>query len=268
LGQQLALGQAAIEIGRHPSCELFIDSSSVSRRHARVELGDEGYVIRDLSSKNGTVVNGNRVAQHRLAQGDLVKLGKCVLKYVESASFEANFLNELSKMSAADPLTGLANRRTFEEALRAQIAKAEASAQPLSLILIDIDHFKRVNDNFGHPAGDEVVKLVAQALRQQVREVDLVARVGGEEFCILCRDVPQNGAKALAERIRHFVENLEVQFSDKNIRVTISLGVATRSASDDLEAEELYKQADVRLYEAKRAGRNRVVAPSLSPHSA
>jgi diguanylate cyclase (GGDEF)-like protein len=122
-----------------------------------------------------------------------------------------------------------------------------------------------VNDDFGHPAGDEVVKLVAHALRQQVREQDLVARVGGEEFCVLSRDVPENGAKALAERIRRFVEGLDITLSGRNVRVTVSLGVATRKPTDDLEAEELYKQADVRLYEAKRSGRNCVVAPSLRP---
>jgi diguanylate cyclase (GGDEF)-like protein len=258
LGRHVALGDRTIHIGRLPACELVIESSSVSRRHARIELRMAGHCIVDLGSKNGTRVNGATVRESPLADGDVVKLGKAVLKYAESIGTEVRYLRELYESSGTDALTSLANRRRFDETLRIEANKAIATGALLVLLMVDIDHFKAVNDRYGHLAGDRVLKTVAQVLREQVRESDLVGRVGGEEFAILCAGIDPEGALRLAERVRAAVEETGIEYEGRSLQVTVSVGVAAQRADEEWNTQTLYKDADDRLYSAKRSGRNRV----------
>lgn len=260
VGKHVSLGDRVIEIGRLPRCELSIESSSVSRRHARLELRSDGYVIVDLGSKNGTRVNGVCVQEQSLQDGDLIKLGKAVIKYAESAGTELRYLRELYENSATDALTGVANRRRFEEALRSEATKARAFQVSLALLMVDIDHFKAVNDRYGHVAGDQVLRSVARTLREQVRETDIVGRVGGEEFAVLCSGTQDEGARRLAERIRAAVETSAIEFEGTHIHVTVSVGVAIQGLEAEWDTKQLYKDADDRLYRAKRSGRNCVSA--------
>jgi diguanylate cyclase (GGDEF)-like protein len=267
-GKQLNLGASSAVAGRQASCELYIESPSVSRQHARFDFDGSAFVVQDLASKNGTFVNGDRVSQHRLADGDLVKLGKAVLKFVQGTSAEARYLASLSEIATTDPLTGVANRRRFDEALDSEIGKADAKAACFALILIDVDHFKGVNDQYGHLTGDRVLQVVGSVLREQIRDSDFVARVGGEEFAVLCSGTSERGARILAERIRVAIETAVVVVEDRRVCVTASLGVAVREGGSLLDAKQLYQLADERLYAAKNGGRNRVIPePSVPPRA-
>lgn len=258
VGKRFALSDAPAVAGRQASCGVFIESVSVSRQHARFELSDTQFRIVDLKSKNGTFVNGERITARTLEDGDIIKLGKAVLKFVQGASAESRYLISLSNLSTTDPLTGVANRRGFDEALKAELERSEGSGGNLALILLDIDHFKAINDLYGHPAGDAVLKRIGEVLQEQVRETDLVARVGGEEFAVLCTATSERGAIRLAERIRAAIEEAHTSVEGRSLRVTASLGVACRRGHQGSIPSELYRTADQHLYRAKRSGRNRV----------
>jgi diguanylate cyclase (GGDEF)-like protein len=266
IGSQAELGSTPLDIGRHPSCGLVIASSSVSRRHASIEPVDGGHLIRDLDSKNGTLVNGTRVASQMLCDGDLVKVGKAVIKFAALGNLDATYYRKLAEISATDSLTGAANRRFFDDTLRLTAARAGAAGQALSLVLFDFDHFKRINDDIGHVAGDHVLREATRLVRQQIRGTDLLARVGGEEFAILCPGAHEGTAVELAEKIRCAVELSDIRFGGQRIVVTVSMGVAVLPPSTDPDAAALYGRADAALYASKRGGRNRVTcAPDGAP---
>lgn len=163
------------------------------------------------------------------------------------------------KLAVTDPLTGTFNRRTFLELADKEISRAQRAATPLSLVMIDLDHFKKVNDEYGHLAGDEVLKRSVAILQGCLRREDLLVRFGGEEFCILLPNVSLDAATQMAERIRESVERAEFTFNGHSIPVTISLGVASMLSKADTTAL-LIGRADEALYSAKRMGRNRAVA--------
>ncbi len=165
----------------------------------------------------------------------------------------------LADLARTDDLTGLANRRLFDERLREEIARARRYKCALSVLAIDIDHFKQVNDSMLHAGGDRVLCAVARCLRSHMRANDLVARIGGEEFGVLCPETDEHGARTLAERIRAAVATLEGS-GEVPLPLTVSVGVATLYAGMEWDAQALSAAADAALYEAKRAGRNRVAS--------
>jgi diguanylate cyclase len=170
-------------------------------------------------------------------------------------------LTEAQEMGMRDPLTSLSNRRHFDTILASELADAQARGTPLSLVMSDIDNFKKINDQFGHQIGDEILKTFARVLTDNVHADDTVARYGGEEFAIILPETPMESAKQLTERVRRQVEGMQlaVNESGREIgKITASFGIATLGPSDD--AETLVQRADAKLYEAKCAGRNRVVA--------
>jgi diguanylate cyclase (GGDEF)-like protein len=260
VGKHLPIDDRAVEVGRLPGCDLSINSASVSRRHARFEQRGDEYFVVDLESKNGTRVNGKPVREHHLCDGDRITLGKAVIRFAESSGTEVRYLRELYEASATDALTGLANRRRFEEVLRAEATNARIHRTPLALLMMDIDHFKALNDQHGHMAGDLVLQAVARALQNRVREADIVCRLGGEEFAVLCPRTSGRQAQDLAERIRAEVASLVVEFDGRRLRVTVSAGVAVQDPDMISDPESLYERADKLLYRAKRGGRNRVSA--------
>ncbi|HEY5764143.1 MAG TPA: diguanylate cyclase, partial [Rhodocyclaceae bacterium] len=164
---------------------------------------------------------------------------------------------KLRDLSSVDPLTGLANRRRLNEVLAAEFELSQRQKRPMSILMFDVDHFKRFNDEHGHDQGDRVLQAVAAATRECVRDVlDTVCRYGGEEFLVIARETPQSGGVILAERVRSAVEEMRVD----GLSVTISIGVAGLHERNAKSPESLIEGADAALYEAKRAGRNRVMA--------
>jgi len=171
----------------------------------------------------------------------------------------------LAELSTLDPLTGLKNKRHFEEKLNDEFHRAIRDSKPISLILIDLDHFKQVNDVYGHLIGDECLKEMSRTLTTKFnRSMDTLARVGGEEFAVLLPTLPHDQAMILADKLRRQIENISIRYGDETISITASLGVATLYPTGDNNTHELFHRADVALYEAKRLGRNRIAcAPVL-----
>jgi diguanylate cyclase (GGDEF)-like protein len=263
MGRMVPMEAASVVVGRDDVCDLVVADEGVSRRHLRLSRTPAaGWEVEDLHSTNGTSVNGVQVQRRLLADGDRLLLGRTVLKFLLQAPVEEEYHRRLYQASTRDPLTGACNRRFFDERLAAEIAFAVRHRTPLSLLMIDLDHFKRINDTHGHPAGDRVLVAVADALLRQVRAEDLAARWGGEEFAVLVRDLAEPGGVELAERIRRTIEGLSIPHGDGRIAVTVSIGVGGGAGDSSLTRDGLVAAADRFLYGAKRAGRNRVVSAS------
>ncbi len=265
-GARVALEREVV-IGRDPRCEIPIGAADVSRRHARIVPDEDGHRVVDLGSTNGTWVNGRPVTSRRLAPGDRIELGSCVLRYLRQGEADAEDLSALADLARRDALTGLANRRAFEEALSREVARARRTGAALSVVALDIDHFKRVNDEHGHAAGDLVLAEVAARAQRALRAEDLLARVGGEELAALLPGAALAAAAEVAERIRRAVCEATIPVATKAIDVAVSLGCAVLQP-EERDGASLLARADARLYDAKRAGRNRVVwAPSPDPQA-
>lgn len=246
-------------LGRGSDCDVWLQNSAVSRLHARLVVRRGKLVIEDSGSANGTFVNGERVSGRTVVpDGSRVQLGSEVLLRVRLLDAkEATSSQRLFVAALRDSLTGLLNRHAANERLLEEVAFAKRHATHLSVLLIDIDHFKVVNDTHGHPAGDAVLTEVARALRATVRAEDVVARWGGEEFVVITRGIPPMGVGILAERLRAAVEKLPISTErGVAIPVTISIGVAALAAGKDVVG--VVTDADVALYAAKTTGRNRV----------
>jgi diguanylate cyclase (GGDEF)-like protein len=255
LGHRVLLGEEALEIGRGVGCGFQLDLDSVSRLHARVVWDGDRHVIADLRSTNGTYVNEVKVTEQPLTDGDRVGIGKVLLKYLTGANVESAYHEEIQRLMRYDGLTGIHNRSHFDETLHNVVWRARFDGSALSLIAFDIDHFKRVNDTHGHPAGDAVLRQVAAVVSQVVPQGTMLARTGGEEFAVLCPGFAAAHAYELAEHIRRAVEASAFMAEGVRIPVTVSLGVAERAPSDQ-SPEALYERADGQLYAAKAAGRN------------
>jgi diguanylate cyclase (GGDEF)-like protein len=256
-------------IGRSADAQIRIEDEGVSRRHATLVAGVHEARLADAGSANGTWVDGQRVATCVLQDGARFQLGAhTTVKFVFSDDLEAEYQRRLAHGALHEPLTGLYNRRHFTDRLGAELAASQRHGRPLALLLIDVDHFKRVNDQFGHLAGDEVLKMVAYVVQGAVRKEDVVARYGGEEFVVLARETGLTGAKALGERIRRAVERSRSTWDGREIAVTVSVGVTVSAGLAQFEpgrtAQQLLDAADRALYRAKQGGRNGVVAaPAL-----
>ena len=255
LGQRIDLDDADVVIGRAENSRLFINSDLVSRHHATITRIAGSYVIKDEGSTNGTFVNDQRLTEPRALQdGDTVKIGRTVLKYTESP-VEVQYLEHVMGLATKDSLTELYNKRRFDELLPAETARAAQSGAPLSLILFDIDHFKSINDTYGHPTGDAVLRAVAIVAGGCLRGGDFLSRVGGEEFALLVPE-PLAGAVGRAETVRRAIERHALPIGENSIRVTVSLGVAELASGESQSA--FYQRTDELLYESKKSGRNRV----------
>jgi two-component system, cell cycle response regulator len=261
VGRIVPLEAPELVFGRDAECDVCLPDDGISRRHAQVRArADGGWEVHDLGSTNGTTVNGVRIDVHPLVDGDRVVVGRTVLKYVADAGVMAEYQERMYEMSVRDPLTQLFNRRYFEDRLRTELAYAERHGALLSLLFLDIDHFKAVNDQHGHLAGDRVLAEVATVMRGQIRSEDVLARFGGEEFVILVRETPPAGAMVLAERIRTAVERQTVAHEEKILAVTVSIGAVTLRGGTPMTEAALVDAADKLLYRAKEAGRNRTCA--------
>src|SRR6478735_5144573 len=251
MGRRIDLTHEEVSIGRSDQCTVCVNSDMVSRRHAVINRILGHYIVVDLKSTNGTFVNDQRIERAELKDGDLLRTGKTVLKYLE-----LEYMQHIMSLATVDSLTGLHNKRHFDEVFGKEVARADQSQQPLCLVLLDIDYFKKINDNFGHPAGDAVLKHVASVVKSQIRPGDTLCRVGGEELALVLPQMPLALAVQAAELIRAAVDATACDVAGTIIPATLSSGDAQLAPGE--VPEGLYRRADERLYAAKHTGRNRV----------
>lgn len=257
LGKKYNLNTNSVLIGRSSKCDIQIDQESISRNHSKIVNTGKSILVRDLGSTNGTYVNDEPVEEHTLNDGDLIKIGRTIFKFLSGGNIENAYHEEIYRLTTVDGLTQISNKRFFMETLEREIARAHRYQRALSLVMFDLDHFKNINDTYGHLAGDYVLKHLASAVRQKIRREDLFARYGGEEFAIVLPEIPLAAALSFAEKVRQVVEEKEFRFESAAIEVTISVGVAA-SSEQTKDVDTLIKLADELLYAAKAAGRNQV----------
>ncbi len=264
LGQRIPLDhEKPFIVGREPDCSLSLDDETVSRRHARFEWNDGCFAVSDLGSTNGVYVNNMLSEEYSLLDGDQVKIGRNIYKFLQGGNLESNYHEVIFNLLTHDGLTQAHNRRFFEQQLSAEVARAARYRRSLALTIFDIDHFKKVNDSYGHLAGDEVLRQLAQLVLDNIRGEDTLARVGGEEFAILMPEGSVLGAGHLADRLRVMMEQRSFTHDGVDHRITCSFGVADAEPVRSTKPEELYEAADAALYQAKASGRNCVSTRSL-----
>lgn len=250
-----------VTIGRDPACEIaYPEVLSLSREHARVEFDDEGVTVADLESTNGTFVNDRRVVGRVfLASGDRIQFGALHFKFFREEDVEAAYHEAIHQLVMQDGLTEIGNRRLFSEELAREFSRAERHERPLSVIVFDIDRFKEVNDTLGHLCGDFVLKRMTRVCRKELRSEQVFARMGGDEFAVLCPETRFEGVKVLAERLRSAISDhrFETDMVEDRFQITCSFGCAELTSSMSSE-NDLMEAADKALYAAKNRGRNRV----------
>ena len=248
-------------VGRGTQSRIRINDEGISRKHARLfQVGRDVYV-EDLGSANGTLVNNEVIAAPRaLKDGDKIHIGSTtILKFTYHDKLEENFQQKIVEAALRDSMTKVYNKRYFMERLTSELAYARRHKAPLSVVMFDVDFFKKVNDSYGHLAGDYVLTKLAAVAQSTVRAEDCLARYGGEEFGVVCRALALNNAGTFGERLRQAVEGTAFEFDGKKIPVTISVGVGAIPENPANTIEDLIKHADEALYQAKRSGRNRVI---------
>ncbi|MDX2089017.1 MAG: GGDEF domain-containing protein [Kofleriaceae bacterium] len=265
-GQVFKLPDTPATIGRGPTAKIRLDDDGVSRAHATFRHENGRVWIEDCASRNGTYVNGNKLEQSvALVEGDKVQIGRTtVLRFEYQDELDESFHEQLLASALRDPLTGLFNKRYFLDRLDRELRFARRHGTPLSLLMVDLDHFKAVNDTHGHLAGDAVLANLASTLTRAVRNEDVVARFGGEEIAIILRAIPLDPAIMLADRLCKLVEKTVTPYAGLELRATASIGAAGFPATSADTVEELINAADRALYKAKGQGRNRVRHSTLS----
>ncbi len=265
IGRRTALDQDRMVIGRDAESAICLERDAVSRQHAElIRQGEGQWLLRDLASTNGSFVNERPVeGEEALRDGDQLRFGDVVFKFLSGGNVESLYHQEVYQLSVQDGLTGAHNKRYFMDFLERELASAHRHKNPLTLVMMDIDHFKQLNDERGHLCGDAVLKQLAARITPRIRREDLFARYGGEEFACILTITGLPGGVRFAENIRQMIARRPFTFDKANLPVTISLGVTCMENEPSVDAEAIIHRADQRLYEAKRAGRNRV-APSLA----
>jgi diguanylate cyclase (GGDEF)-like protein len=258
LGKKFNLSRPQIIIGRSSKADIQIDQEAVSRNHCKIINTGNAILLRDVGSTNGTYINDEMIDEYVLRDGDFIKVGRCIFKFLSGNNIENAYHEEIYRLTTVDGLTQVFNRRYFVETLEREIGRALRYRRDLSLIMFDIDRFKNVNDTYGHLAGDHVLKHLATVVKTKIRKEDVLARYGGEEFAILLPEIDHHNAMAFAEKIRGLVEQSACKFEQHMVNMTVSVGVA--SLRGDIEdAQAFIKITDDNLYAAKGRGRNMVV---------
>jgi two-component system, cell cycle response regulator len=258
LGRRFALIGGELTIGRDGKNAIVVDLDTVSRRHAKIVIREGRSYVVDLKSTNGTYLNDKEVLEELpLRSGDYVKVGGSIFKFLSGGDIESLYHEEIYRLTIVDGLTQINNKRFLLEFLEREIGRSQRYGRALSLLLFDIDHFKTVNDNYGHPAGDAVLREMALRIKQYVRKEECFARYGGEEFAIALPESGPENSRKFAEKVRRLIADQPFEFEGQKFSVTISVGVAELSGQMS-EPIGLIKIADANLYKAKKAGRNRV----------
>jgi diguanylate cyclase (GGDEF)-like protein len=263
IGKRTVLERTSYIVGRDASADLVINHKAVSRNHARLIRDDNGrWQVVDLGSTNGTFIYERKVERERhqaLYDGDIIRFGDVIVTFFQGKGIDSSCSEEIRHSTIFDPKTGSYNTRYFQVFLDRELDFARRHAQPLTLIMFDIDHFKRVNDEHGSEAGDKVLETLAQLLAPRVRQVDLLARYSGEEFALVLTGTTLKEGVHFAEQVRRLVADTRFTFGGDQISVSISLGVASAINEPGFESATLVNHANENLREAKRRGRNQVV---------
>lgn len=246
-------------VGRNPDCTVSLDYHGVSRRHFSISVNEKDVLLTDLGSANGTYLNNEKVTNPIvLKRADVIKIGSIAMKFLPKGDPERLTYDKLLEEAHTDGLTKCYNKTYFNEQLELEVKKCKVTGKPLSLIIFDLDHFKKLNDNYGHDAGDYVLKEKARLIRENgIRQGDIFARYGGEEFCILLPNTNLKQGFEIAERLRKLVEKHEFLYDGKRLPVTASIGVADYRQGVN-NGTDLFKRADSSVYKSKEGGRNQV----------
>lgn len=259
MGCRYPLTDRPLVIGRGDDSDIRLLDHSVSRKHALIEPSSDGYYVSDQTSTNGTFVNDKQLDDARLLKdGDYLRVGNCLYRYLAGGNIEAEYHEEIYRLTILDGLTQIHNARYLNEFLEREVIRSQRHGRPLALLALDIDRFKSLNDSLGHLCGDFVLRELANVIRKAVRQEDLFARCGGEEFVLVLVETTLEGALLVAERTREAVASHRFLFESTPVSLTISIGVASTTGDATVTPTTLRKAADEKLYEAKRTGRNRV----------
>jgi diguanylate cyclase (GGDEF)-like protein len=258
MGRRHMITAEPLVIGRGDNCDIHIDDNSVSRRHAAIEVSAGGVTVADLGSTNGTFLNNTPVTRAVLRDGDYLRVGNSIYRFLTGGNVEAQYHEEIYRLTIIDGLTEIHNKRYLLDFLERELARSQRHGGPVSLVMLDIDRFKRINDDLGHLAGDYALRELAACIKTSVRRDELFARYGGEEFAVVLPDTQCADAVRFAERIRTAVEGHPFAYDGERFAVTISLGIASTPGNEACTSQELIQQADKALYRAKSEGRNRV----------
>ncbi|HYR55979.1 MAG TPA: GGDEF domain-containing protein [Myxococcaceae bacterium] len=266
IGRMHKLDKSEVVLGRSSECQFQVDDDGISRRHAKVCIAPDGkFQVIDLGSTNGTYLNGTRVDTAVLKDGDKIQIGSnTVVKFSLQDQLDEQYQRSIYESATRDGLTRIFNKKYFLDTLRKEFAYCLRHRVPLSVLMFDVDHFKKINDNHGHQAGDYVLARIAQRINETIRTEDVFSRYGGEEFAIMLRESTEEQGYICAERCRRAIDGADFVFGNTPMRVTISLGIASLLDSDYTNPEDLIASADRYLYRAKKAGRNRVEAKLIS----
>lgn len=259
LGRKHGLREGEVTIGRDVKNGIVVELDNVSRRHAKIITRQGISFVVDWKSTNGTYLNNKEVVEETpLRSGDYLKVGGSIFKFLSGGDIESLYHEEIYQLTIIDGLTQVNNKRFLVEYLEREIGRCRRYGRSLSLILLDLDHFKEINDNHGHPAGDSVLRDLAMRIKQCIRKEECFARYGGEEFAIAMPEAGSENGRMFAEKIRRLVAEEPFDFESKKISVTVSVGIA--ELNEELtDPTEFIKLADANLYRAKRAGRNQVI---------
>ena len=266
VGEMFRVEQSEVSVGRSAKAGIRLLDEGVSRLHCKIRSGDPP-VVEDLASRNGTFCNGERVVGIRpLADGDKIQLGRTtILKFTYHDRLDESFQQQMFDSALRDGLTGAYNKRYFLDRLESELRFALRHRTPLSLLILDLDHFKQINDGHGHPVGDRVLKAFADHIHRSIRNEDVFARYGGEEFAIITRAISRTDARKFAERLRGGIERMVIPCEQLRLNITCSIGIATIPEDGAQTSAEFIQCADDALYAAKSAGRNRVCESELDP---
>jgi diguanylate cyclase (GGDEF)-like protein len=249
-----------VRLGRADTNDIVVNHDLVSAEHLELRAGDDGWEIVDLGSTNGTFVNDKQLDPSWLLQdGDYLRVGNCIYRYLAGGNIEAEYHEEIYRLTILDGLTQIHNQRYMSEFLEREVVRSQRHDRPLAVLMIDLDKFKAINDSFGHLCGDFVLREMTDVIRATVRKEDLFARYGGEEFVLVLVETDQEEAVLVAERIRQAVAEHAFRFETTPVQLTISIGIACMAGEMTVTPASLLRTADENLYQAKRSGRNRVV---------
>ncbi len=258
LGKEMEITRDTV-VGRSLKSDFVTSDPLMSRQHFKLSVKDGKVYVEDLNSLNGTYLNQKFLkGKTVLNSGDIITAGRTVFKFECRTELESLFHKYLYNAATSDRMTNLFNKYYFITQIKREVSYAKRYGKTFSLLMVDIDDFKKVNDSHGHQVGDETLKFVAFKIMNSIRENDIAARYGGEEFAIILPEADAKSAYMVGERMRSMVESEILELDDVKIDITISVGVAT-FPDDANNWESLIKIADKRLYLAKEMGKNKVI---------
>jgi diguanylate cyclase (GGDEF)-like protein len=256
-GRRFSLEGDEIIIGRSGDANIQIDRDSVSRRHARLAKADGCWTVQDLQSTNGSYVNDVPIREHKLAPGDQLKIGSAIFRYLAGGNLDTLLLDELYQIAVRDGLTHALSRRAFVEAADREVARAQKLSKALSLLVVDIDHVKQINDHYGQLSGDFVIRELARRIRRKCERYELLCRYEGTQFLLLLPETDLPTAQDRAEEIRKAASAETFAFEGDQLSITVTIGVLPLQPGTDLV--QFLRQSQEVLQRGKKQGRNRVV---------